>query len=144
MATEDYRTTWKAYQEAVGSLYKRPVETMAESVEGDVAQTPDLDERVRVVDDHSRELGEAAVRGLQSADPGERELAELRLLAAAALDLAVANDLARKAEDSVLEETMQQVGERSPTLPTTVSELRAVLDARSDADILTLTEGEPW
>jgi hypothetical protein len=123
VATQDYQATWAAYQEAIARLYERPVATMVERGEGDIAHVADLDERARDVADRSEELGQAAAQGLGSADPDQRELAELKLLAAGATDLAVANDLVRLAE----EEVPSEVVERSSTLPATVTELQDIL-----------------
>lgn len=125
MATQDYQSSVQAYYQAIATLYARPVTAMVERGEGDIRPAPDLDERVQVVIDRSQELGESAARGQASADPDQRELAELQLLAAAAIDLHIASDFVRLAEEGVSEE----VRERSVSLPGAMVELQAILNA---------------
>jgi hypothetical protein len=125
MASQDYHSSVQAYYQAIATLYARPVTAMVERGEGDIRPAPDLDERVQVVIDRSQELGESAARGQASADPDQRELAELQLLAAAAIDLHIASDFVRLAEEGVSEE----VRERSVSLPGVMVELRAILNA---------------
>lgn len=138
MATQDYQATWDAYREAVDRLYERPVAAMAERGEGDIARVADIDERAQAVADRSEELGQAAVQGLESTDPDQRELAELQLLAAGATDLAVANDLVRLAEEGVPSEVV----ERGPTLPATITELQDILATPPEAGIRSLMREE--
>ncbi|RME49693.1 MAG: hypothetical protein D6791_00100 [Chloroflexi bacterium] len=138
MPTQDYQTVWTAYQDAVANLYARPVAAMAERGEGDIARVTDLADRAQAVVDSSAALGQAAAQGLAAADAGQRELAELQLLAAAAYDLAIANDLVRLAEDGVPDDVV----ERGPTLPAAMSELQAILSASPEAGIQGLMEAE--
>src|SRR5262245_17338081 len=98
MSPQPYLSSLDAYERALAALYAHPPAAMAERSTGDVAVAGDLPARAQEFIDRSADLGEAAAAGLRSAREEDRELAGLRLLAAAAADLAVANDLARRAE----------------------------------------------
>jgi len=98
---------------------------MVERGEGDIIMAPDLAERAQVLIERSRDLGEVVAQNQESADPEQRELAELQLLAAAALDLHIASDIVRYAEAGVPAEVV----ERTAALPGAVVELQAILQA---------------
>ncbi|HUW09565.1 MAG TPA: hypothetical protein VM537_07520, partial [Anaerolineae bacterium] len=131
MADRDHHTAWSAYQDAVGNLYGQPLTSIAERGDGDIADTHDLVDRAQVVVDRSLELGQATAQGLTSSDSGQRELAEMQLLAAAAVDLAVASDLAGRVMEGVFEQTVK----RGPLLPAAVAELQATLSAPPERGI---------
>ncbi len=136
MARGDFESSWAEYQRAVAALYEQPVADMVDAAEGDVPRATDLEDRAQAVLDRSEELGQTAADNLASADdPAQRELAELQLLAAAAFDLAVANDLVRR--DAAVPD---EVAERPPMLPGAVAELKAILDAPPSGGMPSLME----
>lgn len=93
-----------------------------------------------MVIERSGQLGSAAEAGLAADDPAVRELAELQLVAAAALDLLVADDLARADENAVA------VVERSSVTPP--RELFEILATPQEAGIAAVSGlnriGERW
>lgn len=128
MAAQEYQAKVQAYQEAIANLYAQSVKDLAERGGGDITAAPDLEDRADVVINRSQELGQALVLGQASADPEQRELAQLQLLAAAALDLHIASDLVRRAEEGVPEEVV----ERDAALPSAVVKLQDILNAEPE------------
>lgn len=139
MPIPDYRTAAAAYQSAIADLYARPPAAPAERGAAAIPPAPDLPRRAQVVIDRSAELGQAAAHVLQTGGAEQRELAQLQLLAAAAADLAVANDLAQHAEGGAAE----AVAERGPALPAALADLRAILDASPEGGLSALAGQEP-
>src|SRR5437588_12273301 len=93
--TGAYLSTWEAYQQAVNDLYAAPREA-AEAVErGAEGIFTDrlLEERSDTVLARSEELRSVLVTGMETEDLSQRELAALKLIAAAAYDLSVVHDL---------------------------------------------------
>jgi hypothetical protein len=109
MEQHSYQQAWQDYQAAVSALYEAPGGAAERGARG-VATGADADGRVQAVIDRSAVLTEATARGLESADREQRELAELQLIAAAAYDLAVANDLAYLAEDGPTDRAERSAG----------------------------------
>jgi hypothetical protein len=138
VANQDYQTVWTAYQEAIARLYERPITAIAERGEGDIAQVTDLDARAQAVVERSVELGQVTAQGLELPDPNQRELSQLQLLAAATFDLAIANDLVRRAGEDVPDDVI----ERGPTLPRALVELQSILNTLPEAGILALLQVE--
>jgi hypothetical protein len=136
MQTQNYLESSKKYQESIAALYGGTVTSMAERGEGNINAAPDLADRAQAVIDRSQELGQAAAANLEASDPDQRELAQLQLLAAAAIDLHVANDLVQLAED-----VPSDVAERGATLPGAITELRAILDVDPNAGMSSLMIG---
>jgi hypothetical protein len=125
-----YDEAWQAYREAVDELY-RPGGSAERSASA-VALDDDAADRAQVVVDRSEELAVVAAAGLLDDDPDVRELAELQLVAAAAMDLVVADTLAR-ADDAA-----PGAAERSATgLP---AELLEILGTPQGAGITALVE----
>lgn len=129
MATTDYQAAWAGFQESVVALYEQPSAAMVERGEGDIARTGDWEDRAQRVIDQSQTLGRAAAQERGSDDPGRRELAGLQLLAGAAYDLSIANDLVRLDE----EQMPPGLRERSATLPASMSALQPILAAPPEA-----------
>jgi histone H3/H4 len=125
MSPINYETSLTDYRRALAGLYGTSVGALRERGEGDIVAAPDLEERASVVVQRSFDLGQAAGANLASVDSGQRELAQLQLLAAAALDLHVASDLARRAEEG----PGLEIAERSTAIPQAIMELNAILDA---------------
>jgi hypothetical protein len=94
-----YEDAWRGYEDALAALYRGDEAPAAERADRTVRAGPGLEARADTVIERSGELGSAAEAGLAADDVAVRELAELQLVAAAALDLAVADDLARADED---------------------------------------------
>jgi len=122
MAAPDYRASVKDYQQAIAALYA-PVRGLVERGAGDIAKTSDLEQKADAVIDCSQAFHVAARQGQASANPEERELAELHLLAGAAMDLHVASDLVRRSDDAP-----GDVVERDAALPVAMAELQGILD----------------
>jgi hypothetical protein len=137
MSTTHYVTSLAEYRLALADLYGTSVGALRERGEADIAATPDLEARAGALVERSLELGRAAGANLASADAGQRELAQLQLLAAAALDLHVASDLARRAEEG----PRLEIAERSAAMPQAVMDLNAILDADPAKGISGLVEG---
>lgn len=91
-ATVSFETTWRAYKYAVTDLYRPPE---AFEVDRGPAEIYDqqLEDRSSAVLDRSREVRVFLTSAMDTDDLAQRELASLKLLSAAAYDLAVAGDL---------------------------------------------------
>jgi histone H3/H4 len=134
MTNGDYSAQWIAYRESVSRLYAQPVGVMAERGAGGIPPSPDLDMRAQSVVNQSRLLKQSAAKGLALPREDQRELARLQLLAGAAMDLAIANDLASGAGGP-------EVGalvERGATLPGAISGLQSILSASPEQGIQVL------
>ena len=125
MANHDMQTTMRAYEEAIANLYAQPAGELSERGAGDIAEAPDLDARMDAVIEESRAVRGALVAGQASEKAEVREMAELQLLASAAMDLHVASDMVRRAEEGV----PADVVERSATAPAAMAELHQILSA---------------
>jgi|SRR5215208_2978171 len=125
MERPSYEQAWAEYRQALERLYESPVEAMSGFGEGDVVPEPEetLADRAENVVAVSQRLGEVIARDLEAEDHEQRELAELKLLSVASSDVAVANDLARRAQDSSIEAT-----DRASELPGVMAEVRPILD----------------
>jgi len=128
---ENYQSAVQAYEEAIAGLYGTSTTAIQERGEGDIAALPDLDERADVVVERSQELGAAASGNMASSDGGQRQLAQLQLLAAAAIDLHLASDLARRADEG----PELQVAERGAVVPGAVVQLQDILNASPESGI---------
>lgn len=82
---------WSNYDQALTAFYTSGERAVRGAEE--LAWTPDVPARAAALVDASAELAVATVPHLADEEPSQRELAELKLLAQAALDLTVANDL---------------------------------------------------
>jgi hypothetical protein len=120
-----YEQAWSEYRQALEQLYEQPVEAMSGYGEGDVVPEPDetLADRAEGVVATSQRLGDVIARDLAAEEAEQREFAELKLLSVASTDVAVANDLARKAQDSPIEEA-----DRATELPGAMAEVRSILE----------------
>jgi hypothetical protein len=98
---------------------------------GGLDWTPDLPDRAEALANASAELTTATASHLVAADESEREMAELKLLAQATLDLAAANDLVNLAQRQG-EEAEELETERGVSGALLLIELRDVLDAPVD------------
>lgn len=118
---------WEEYQNAVRQMYSAPAgAVLGEAERGDAPPAP----LAAAAAAPSVTSSAAAVRGaletsLSSENPGEREMASLKLLAAAAHDLALASDLLQ------LEETgpAAQTERSAQSIAAGVQDLREVLEA---------------
>lgn len=96
MISSNYLSTLQAYQSALDDLYRRPPK--AERGAAGVTEMPDLEDRAQRVVDNSQALGQSLRENLTTDDPNVRELAGLQMVASAAMDLQVADDLAKQAK----------------------------------------------
>lgn len=128
MANHDMQTTMRAYEEAIASLYAQPAGELSERGAGDIADTPDMEARMDAVIERSRAVRGALAAGQASEKAEVREMAELQLLASAAMDLHVASDMVRRAEGGVAADVV----ERSATAPAAMAELHQILSASPD------------
>jgi len=93
-AAPSFESSWASYQEAVNDLYSAPagITATADRSPGEIYASR-LEERSDTLIERSEEVREALTSSLESEDLDERELAALKLLAAAMYDMSVANDL---------------------------------------------------
>lgn len=137
--TQAYLNTWNEYQEAVNALYAPPSTTeVAERGAGVPAVTELLGERSETVLARSEELREILADSLETENLSQRELAGLKLVAAAAYDLSVASDLLDVESTGPTGEVERSA--RSAVLASDV--VRRVLDAPLEAGMLGLLESE--
>jgi hypothetical protein len=125
-----YEEAWAEYRGAIGALYETHPDAIAERGSAQITASDDLEARADAVVERSEQLAREAAVGLESERQDVRELAELQLVAAAALDLIVADDLVGQADGQQVTEP-----ERGSTLPAATAELFAVLDAPQSAGI---------
>lgn len=92
----DYADVWDRYDLAIAALYDVP--GPAETAFLPTVRSADASRRADLVITESRLLADVAARGLQAPTVAARERATLQLVAGAAADLAVANDLIRALE----------------------------------------------
>ncbi|MDX1688410.1 MAG: hypothetical protein R3248_10535 [Candidatus Promineifilaceae bacterium] len=138
MANQDMQTTMRAYEEAIATLYAQPAGELSERGAGEIADVPEMEARMDAVIGQSRSVREALAAGQESERAEERELAQLQLLASAAMDLHVASDMVRRAEEGV----PAGVVERSATAPTAMAELHQILRATPEVGMRSLVAGE--
>lgn len=138
MANQDMQTTMHAYEEAIASLYAQPAGELSERGVGDIADAPDTEARMDAVIGRSRAVREALAGGQASEKAEVREMAELQLLAAAAMDLHVASDMVRRAEAGVAADVV----ERSATAPAAMAELHQILSATPEGGMRALVAAE--
>lgn len=136
--SDQYLATVQAYQEAIAGLYGTTTNAIQERGEGDITASPDLEERAELVVERSQALGEEASASLDSPEAGQRQLAQLQLLAAAAIDLHVASDLVSRADEG----QGLEVAERGASLPGAIVELQEVLNASPQGGIAALVAGQ--
>ena len=136
--TENYLSTVQAYQEAIAGLYSTSPTAIRERGEGEIAALPDLEARAGLVVERSQALGEEASSNMTSADAGQRQLAQLQLLAAAAIDLHLASDLVRRADEG----PELKVAERGASVPGAIAQLQEVLNASPEAGTAGLVSGQ--
>lgn len=135
--TQSYQESWKAYQDAVQELYAAPTAGAAERSGGQI-YAQQLDERGATLTTRSAELRETLTTSLTSEALAERELAALKLLAAAAYDMSLAVDLIELEEIGPTDEPERSA--RSAILA--ADELRNVLDAPLEGGVSGLLEVE--
>jgi len=138
MANQDMQTTMRAYEEAIATLYAQPAGELSERGAGEIADAPDVEERMDAVIGRSREVRAALAAGQESERTEERELAQVQLLAAAAMDLHVASDMVRRGEEGVPDDVV----ERSATAPAAMAELHQILRATPDGGMRALVAEE--
>jgi hypothetical protein len=126
MATTDFATIVDGYRGAITALYQKGSSQVAERGKGQVTLTEEATEHAQAVVEWSHRLGGAARERQAAGTPQERELAQLQLLASAAIDLEVAKDLAEGVENG---RTTASV-ERSTSLPETLAALSPILAAK--------------
>lgn len=138
--TGAYQSTWEAYQQAVNDLYAAPIEATEAVERGAEGISTDrlLEERSDTALARSEELRSVLVTGMETEDLSQRELAALKLMAAAAYDLSVAHDLLELQGNADTSEVERSA--RGMILAS--DELRNILDAPLEAGILGLLEVE--
>jgi hypothetical protein len=134
-----FQETWQAYQAAVGDLYRAPagITASAQRSAGEI-YAERLESGGQEVVDRSAAVRNALETHLESDSLDQRELASLKLLAAAAHDLSVASDLLEMAG----EEPGAQAERSGRGAVAASADLRSVLDAPMEAGIAGLLEVE--
>jgi|SRR5215469_933750 len=131
MINRNYLDVVRAYEKAITDLYARPVSELAERGAGELRTTAELPELAETLINRSKELGEATAERARGGTSEQRELAQLQILAAAAIDLHVASDLVQRSEEGVA----AGVVERDVSLPGAIASLRPILTADPDKGI---------
>src|ERR1700736_6468177 len=93
-STPSFQSAWEAYQETVTRLYTGSADAQTRRGAGVVSENAQEQASTLIV--HAQDVRNVLVAGLQAEDPSQRELAGLKLLAAAASDLSVADDLLQR------------------------------------------------
>jgi len=139
MPAQSFQEAWSAYEEAVQDLYRAPTDVVAEAERsaGEI-YAQKLQERGDVLAERSADVRTALVTSLQGDDLGQRELAGLKLIAAAAHDLSMASEM--YSLETVEPGAEVERGAFSAVLAS--PELRSVLDAPMEAGIMALVEVE--
>jgi hypothetical protein len=137
--THTYQNAWDNYQKAINALYTSE-ETVAvpERDAGSLTVSEQLEGRSEAVLTRSEELRQVLAASLEVESLAQRELAALKLVAAAAYDLSVASDLLQA-------ERSGPTGERERSAGSVVlasKEVRRILDAPLEAGLLSLLERE--
>ena len=131
--------TWKAYQQAVSSLYSAPARAAAGAERsGGQVYLDRLETSGQEVVNRSAEVRRSLESSLGSTDLDQRELATLKLLSAAAYDLSIASDLLEMAETQP--SAMAERGGGSAVFAS--ADLRSVLEAPMGAGLSGLLEVE--
>jgi hypothetical protein len=137
--TNEYQNTWDQYQKAVRTLYAAPsTSEVAERGTGLPAAIELLEERSQTVITRSEELRQVLTNSLEDENLSQRELAALKLVAAAAYDLSVASDLLEA--ESAGPTSERERSARSVVLAS--EEVRRILDAPLEAGLGGLLERE--
>jgi hypothetical protein len=134
VSKDPYEQALGDYERAIEALYTSTPSSLAERGAGQLADGGNLPGRAQRVIDSSARLGGAAMAGLRSSAPEERELSALRLLAMAAADLAVANDLAWHREAAAREHFSG--AERGGGLPSALADVLTALRAKSSIEAI--------
>ncbi|MFQ5855694.1 MAG: hypothetical protein ACE5LU_08650 [Anaerolineae bacterium] len=131
----DYADLWDQYDLAVSALYQ--ILEPGEGVSRPIVRSPDVSHRADLVITTSSRLADSAAQGLTAPSVADRERSTLRLVAGAAADLAVANDLIRaQAEAQAI--TVREV---AATYPLLMSDLGPILRPGNDFPPTVTTRG---
>lgn len=117
----DYADAWDQYDLAVSALYD--MLGPAEAVSSPTVRSADVSSRADLVITASSRLADAAAQNLTASSVADRERSTLQLVAGAAADLAIANDLMRAQG----EEPAFAVREAAATFPQLMSDLGPIL-----------------
>ena len=136
-----FKDTWSSYESAVKALYEAPVGVQA-TAERSVGQmyTARLETNSEQVVTQAKAVRDVLHSSLSSSDLDIRELATLKLLAAAAYDLSIANDMLDL--EKVKPERGYQAERSSRGALQSDEELNKVLDAPMDEGMSGLLEVE--
>jgi hypothetical protein len=125
MSSQAVDAAWDSYRQAMEALYRRDGDTGPTERGGVALAINELDEHTAAMVDQSERLHQELAASLAIDNLDQRELAALKLLAAAAYDLSVATDLMYIDEEGPGRETDRAAGSEILTDP----DLRRVLDA---------------
>lgn len=139
MSTPSFEEAWSAYEAAVQDLYRAPTDVVAEAERsaGEI-YIEKLEQRGDVLAERSADVRKVLEASMESDDLGQRELAGLKLMAAAAHDLSMASEMysLEKAEPGAEVER----GAHAAILAS--PDLRSVLDAPMEEGVMGLVEVE--
>ena len=135
--SQRFTSAWAAYQSALHELYSAPAQAGAQTERGDEAVHAErLGEQAGSLLARSAEVRAVLLDSLSQPELEQRELAALKLIAAAACDLSVGADLAQwTGPEAGAERTARGAFLAS-------DDLRAILDAPLDAGMRALVEPE--
>src|SRR5215510_8278338 len=135
MSTQSFESSWRLYQQAVKDLYSGTAKT---NERGSIEISANrLQERAEIVLNRSEEVRDVLASSFENDDLDQRQLATLKLLAAAMHDLSVASDLLQLEETGPQEDTER----RGRGLLIGAVEIRSVLDAPMSELIAALLRG---
>lgn len=139
MPAQSFQEAWGAYEEAIQDLYRAPTDIVAEAERsaGEIYMEK-LQQRGDILAERSADVRTALEASLQSDDLGQRELAGLKLIAAAAHDLSMASEM--YALETAEPGAEAERGAFSAVLAS--PDLRGVLDAPMESGIMGLVEVE--
>ncbi len=139
MPAQSFQEAWSAYEEAIQDLYRAPTDVVAETERsaGEIYMEK-LQQRGDILAERSADVRTSLEASLQSDDLGQRELAGLKLIAAAAHDLSMASEM--YALETAEPGAEVERGAFSAVLAS--PDLRGVLDAPMESGIMGLVEVE--
>jgi hypothetical protein len=143
MPPNDHFQAWDSYRSALTELYQRDLETLIATPEATDVEAADEPALNRALESSERLEG-VLTEKLESDDASERQLAQMKLAAAASVDAGIAADLVRQAEDAPAVEALiaRAEGELS-SLSFVISEADPVLSAATLDQVPGLEGGGP-
>jgi len=135
MVRKSFQETWQAYQQSVNSLYQAAPDVDAVDRGVGVISIAQVEQNSLEVLSTSGEVRSVLTEDLQTEDLSQRELATLKLLAAAAYDLTTASDLLAFEEEGPQAFAAAETDRSARLMP---EDLREILDAPLEDGVIGL------